>query len=67
MWKWQPQIENTENLRDIYNAFSDERFFEYDDSPYKLTTTRATLDKLSMIDEIISANISALTHRSKQE
>jgi|GEM_PF-6194094 len=66
MLKWQPQIEKRDEERRIYNAFSAERFFEYDYDYYKVSTTNASLDKLSVIDEIISANISALTHRLKQ-
>jgi len=67
MWKWQPKIEKTDDERRVYNAYSDQRFFEYDHGYYKAPVTHASLDKLSVIDEIISANISALTHRSKQE
>jgi hypothetical protein len=63
---------NTEFLRDdkdkrVYNAFSDERFFDYDDARYATTGLCASLDKLAVIDEMISANITELTHRTRQE
>lgn len=68
MIKWKPQIEQRDEERRIYNVFSTERFFEYDYAYYKVSTQHASLDKLSVIDEIVSANISALTtHRIKQE
>jgi len=67
MLKWQTKIEKKEDQRRVYNAFSAHRFFDDDHNYYKKATTQTTLDKISVIDDIISANISALTHRSKQE
>jgi hypothetical protein len=67
MLKWQTKIERKEEEKHVYNAFSAHRFFSDDYHYYKKVTTHTTLDKISMIDDIISANISALTHRSKQE
>lgn len=66
MIKWKAPIDKQDDERRIYNAFSAERFFEYDYEFYKVPSTDVSLDKLSVIDEIISANISALTHRSSK-
>lgn len=51
----------------IYNAFSHERFFMYADDAFDQALTHHYVDKLAVIDEMLSANINDHTHRSRQE
>ncbi len=66
MTKWNAELVIDDKEQRVYNAFSDERFFDYDGvrpAPFM----RVSLDKLAVIDEMISANITELTHRTRQE
>lgn len=50
----------------VFNAFSGERFFDCDDA---LASVRLSpsVDKLAGIDEMLSANITELTHKARNE
>lgn len=62
---------NSKSLSDdqetlVFNAFSHERFFDYEDNIFILRRS-SSVDKLAVIDEMLSANITELTHRSRQD
>lgn len=51
----------------IFNAYTHERFFAYEEAPLSWSRLPASLDKFSGIDEMLSANITQLTYRTRQD
>lgn len=58
------QVQESELL--VFNAFSRERFFDCDDVIGSAHFS-ASIDKLAGIDEMLSANITELTHKARHE
>lgn len=67
MKNWNVDAWRDEKEKRVYNAFSDERFFDYEDTCYTTSRMSTPLDKLAVIDEMITANITELTHRARED
>ena len=67
MFYWKAEAGKEKKIGSVFNAYSEQRFFESDIFPLASMPPHVSLDKLSVIDEIISANIAELTHRTREE
>lgn len=64
-----PNVEFTSDQGEtlVFNAFSTERYFNHEDMTFVFIDPNASIDKFAGIEEMLSANISQLTHRAHEE